>query len=1631
MGCLTHLLDDRVLADPNTVFFRQLDFNGGPERTLDLATLSRKSRAIAASLVDRGATGQPVILACPSGTDFITGLFAIWQAGAIAVPAYPPAGKRQRLRLNAILADSGAKLILGSGENQRDILNIAQLATGPPITGPPPETNTPALIQYTSGSTSQPKGVVLHHHHLRSHFAALSANSSHPIRCGVSWLPPQHDMGLVLKYLHAFEAGFPLIVFSPQDFIQKPARWLQTISRFQANFSGAPNSAFDACARFIRDEEIQNLDLSSWIAAPCGAERIRPATLDRFAKRFAPCGFDPAAFLPGYGLAEATLIATANPTGPPPRSDHHGTTHTSCGPALPGNTITILNPSSQQPCADREIGEIHLSGPTVASGYWNAETRTASPFPGTHGLATGDLGYLENGHLYVTGRIKDLIILDGVNHAPEDIESALLDAIPELTAAAAIPSEHDDHETLTVLLEIPATLRHSHAEIQRAARRTIMREFNLAIRRVALLRTGLLPRTTSGKIQRHQCRTSLEKNSLTLLADETTTDPALLTKNSALSLVLTAVAQATGRENATPDDDPLTFGIASIESARLAALLRPHSKNPIPLSKILGASSFAEIASWLDQPSPSTNETPPLSNTPTLTHAQQRMWWLHQFDPTSAAYHIFGAFELIGPLNPETLARAFRETLNRHPLLRSRYGIRDGLPHLWIEPDAGNPITLSENSADLTPFARRPFNLAAESPIRAHLCRIAKHRHHFAICAHHLVADGWSLRIIARETADLYALLSQPDPQLLSNTTDDHALQHLAWHRHWIDNGGADSQIEFWKNRLAGHSGLWCPATDFPRPPHTDSTGRAARRSLDPALQQSLRQLALAHRTTPFTVCLAAWLLLLRQHGAGNDAVVAIPVANRHHPHTAQLVSTLVNTLPFRIHLDPAESFSSLLDRIRTASLEMQDHQDAPFERIIEAINPDRSGSHAPIAQILFDYQEFDLPHWNHEIQCQPLDLHRGAVQFDLALSIIHIGENLNAVLESRDELFAPSTGQSWIDRWLVILTHACGSPHLPVANLPALTNSDTLLLLSHSTGPVEPSFTEIPTPQLISRRTLQHPHRTAILCGENQLTYQQLADQSSTLAATLHHHGIFPGDRVALLLERNLLLPVAMLALWKLGAAYVPLDPANPPARLATILADIQPAKALASPTLLHLLPDPSSAIPLDASLLENEAPWEPHPLSPTDPAYLLHTSGSTGMPKGVVIPHSALANFLLSMAREPGFTEGDRLLAITPVSFDISGLELFLPLITGGSLVLAPSSATRDGHALLEILETSAATVLQATPATWRILLHAGWKGSPHLRLLCGGEALDLPLATALRPHGHELWNLYGPTETTIWSALWNVPQNPNTIRIGHPISNTGLLIVDPNGIPTPPGIPGELLISGDGLATGYWNRPDLTENKFPPAGPHHTRHYRTGDIARLHPDGTFECLGRSDGQIKLRGFRIELGEIENALNSHPHIAHAKAALRGSAENARIVAWIQPTQPDPDLTAIREDLAKLLPAHMIPAEIGTVSAFPLNPSGKIDVAALPAPHSPPAPENELPATPTEQRLAAIWQELLDRPNIRRDDHWFHIGGHSLLALRLFARIHQDLGQSLPLATLLESPTLRTLASRIDQSPN
>ncbi|MEO5714287.1 MAG: amino acid adenylation domain-containing protein, partial [Luteolibacter sp.] len=841
-------------------------------------------------------------------------------------------------------------------------------------------------------------------------------------------------------------------------------------------------------------------------------------------------------------------------------------------------------------------------------------------------------------------------------------------------------------------------------------------------------------------------------------------------------------------------------------------------------------------------------------------------------------------------------------------------------------------------------------------------------------------------------------------------------------HRRWVDSGAVDSQIDWWKNKLAGHSGVLQLATDFPRPNRPSSDGGAIEVTLSSDLCDRVSALAKTHRGTPFMVHLAAFLLLLRKHGAGDDPVVAIPIANRNHAAAGNLIGTLVNTLPFRLSLDPAESFATLLDRVREATFEMQANQDAPFERIIDAVKPDRSRDHAPLAQVMFDHQELPIAEtWSGGLHCKPYIAHRGAAQFDLSLLLTVLHDRQQLTIEYRTDLFLRETASSLLNRYLATLESVCDRAEQELTAVTGLTHSDNELLDEISQGPDRPDFLGKTTPTLISRRVARHPLRIAFEAAGESLDYGTLDAKSNHLAANLRDLGVMPGDRVAVLAERDLVLPVALLAIWKSGAAYVPLDQANPPERLRLILEDQAPLHILVSPSLENRIPENFTTILLEERLMEHSASTVVHEISPMDPAYVIYTSGSTGRPKGVVVSHGALANFLLSMAETPGFTEGDKLLAVTTISFDISTLEIFLPLITGGTCDLVSAETARDGRSLLEKLKSSRATVMQATPATWRLLIDAGWEGSSDLKILCGGEALDLPLATQLVKMGCQLWNLYGPTETTVWSTLWRVPPEPKFIRIGEPIANTGIHILSGDGTPAAPGVTGGLWISGAGLADGYWKRPDLTEKRFVSA------RYDTGDLAKWHPDGTLECLGRSDGQVKIRGFRVELGEIEAALADYPQVAQAKVALRGT-ETGKLIAWVTPSGSGTlNLYDLRDFLTNRLPAYMLPTDIGVVDSFPLNSNGKVDVARLATPQN--QPQSEPASTDTERKLSEIWSELLQRGPVHRDDDWFHSGGHSLLALRLFARIYKDFHISLPLSAILDHPTLRLLASMIDET--
>jgi amino acid adenylation domain-containing protein len=1638
------LLDERALLAPDALGFRFLTDGEQSEELLTYGELARRARTLAAGLVRHGAVGQPVLLIHPPGLGFIEGLFACWHAGAIAVPAYPPRGSRHRRRLEAIRLDSGAKLALApAGQSPITGATVLEseslLERSIPMAGSAVDSALPCLLQYTSGSTAEPKGVMISHANFRSHFSSLGCYAQLELKSALSWLPPYHDMGLVLKILYAFEAGIPLTFLSPDHFIQRPVRWLRAISRYRAELSGAPNFAFEMCLRSIRDEELEGLNLSCWKAAPCGAERVRPETLERFAKRFANHGFRPEAFLPGYGLAETTLIVTASPPGAPPAISEHPLAGklVSSGVPLLGSKIRIVAPDSGSNCAEREIGEIRVKGAVVSKGYWNRAEATLEAFgPVSNGeLCTGDLGYFENGQLYVTGRIKDLIIIDGTNFSPDDIESAAFSAAPEVTAAAAFSMETAGRESAVLALEAGSLPADQYPGLCRKVRDAISDTLEFPLRRVVIVRSGLLPRTTSGKIRRSACRELLEQGALKLLFDDEAVSAPAGTRGETLAMLLDAVAEVSGRSGASADDDLIGLGMSSIEATRLAAMLHARTGTMIPLGDLFSARSFREIGGMLSGRNPSISFLPEIipgcgSDANILTHSQERMWFLHQLDPESAAYHIFGSLELTGPLDAPDMCRAIGAVISRHEILCSRHGTESGRPKVWIDRNGQLPVArwaVADEAGlqeSLTRFSRRPFNLATDSAVRVCLVSCGPERHILAVCAHHIVADGWSMRILAREIAEAYAQFRKGE-NLASRPPVPSYLDYAASHRRWIDSGAVDSQVEYWKSKLAGHPGVLQLATDFPRPPVSSSDGGALEINLTATLCNRVAALARARRVTPFMVHLTAFLLLLRQHGAGNDPVVAVPVANRNHAAAAELIGTLVNTLPFRLTIDPAESFANLLERVRLATFEMQASQDAPFEKIIEAVKPGRSRDHAPLAQVMFDYQEIPIAEtWAGGLDCRPFIAHRGSVQFDLSLLLTVLSDRQQLTIEYRSELFLPETAAAMLARYVETLEQACGEPNLTVTEINGLTHLDKVRLSQISMGPRRPDFPLQTTPALISRRAVIQPHRLAVDSDRGAIDYATLESRSTRLAGALRARGVGPGDRVAILVERDANLPIALLAAWKAGAAYVPLDGANPPERLKRILDDQAPIKTLVSPELLDCLPPDAATILLDGQLMSESTTSTPHPTSPSDPAYVIYTSGSTGIPKGVVISHGALANFLLSMAENPGFGESDRLLAVTTISFDISALEIFLPLIVGGTVDVASTAVARDGAALLEKLKSTRPTVMQATPATWRMLVEAGWSGSPALKILCGGEALDLPLAVQLGPMGRELWNLYGPTETTVWSTVWRVPEQPKSIRIGSPIANTGIHILGSDGTEQPPGVTGELWISGSGLANGYWKQPELTARHFV------SERYHTGDLARWHADGTLECLGRSDSQVKIRGFRVELGEIEAALAAHPAVGQAKVAFRGAEQpSKKLIAWITSNSPDapPDVGELRNFLAARLPAYMLPAEIGVIDAFPLNSNGKVDVSTLGIPAPPPLAEGQM--TPTERKLAAVWAELLERPVVVPDDDWFHVGGHSLLALRLFARIHQDFHRRLPLSAILDHSTLRALASAIDET--
>ncbi|MEV4512406.1 amino acid adenylation domain-containing protein [Dactylosporangium sp. NPDC049525] len=987
-----------------------------------------------------------------------------------------------------------------------------------------------------------------------------------------------------------------------------------------------------------------------------------------------------------------------------------------------------------------------------------------------------------------------------------------------------------------------------------------------------------------------------------------------------------------------------------------------------------------------------------------LRAAQERLWFLHQLDPADASYHLPLVMHVRGRLDRAAMARALDALTGRHESLRARVELLDGTPVLAAAPD-GVPLETAaatgvEHARDLVAaFVTRPFDLATGPMLRCLLIGVGPDEHVLALVAHHLAADGWSLQVLRRDLDALYHAYTTGAPAALPDLPPVPA----------GDPGIGD--LGYWTERLAGAPVLDLP-TDRPRPPVRRGHGTSVVFDIPVDLLRRLETVARAERTTVYTALVAAFSLLLGRISGQHDICLGTPVLGRDDPDLADHVGCYAETLVLRTDLSGDPTFRGLLRVARRAVLGALTNA-APFERVVSALGAPRDRSRTPLFQAMIMYlrQERDRPRLG-DLDVELLDHPFDSARTDVSLDVIQGPAAAVGVLTVDRDLFDPGTAQLLIRRLLVLLDDAARRPDAAIGDLRWFDDDERREALTrwNDTGAGQRTPLVVELFQAQARST---PDAVAVTGDGVDLTYRDLDAEVDRLAARLRGRGPLIGVG----LSRSPAMVVALLAVWRAGAAYLPLDPAYPPDRLAFVIADAGVSTVLTESAFAARFGAASLLIDAVSDVAPATAPETA--TGPADPAYVLYTSGSTGRPKGVVVPHGALAAFVAAMADVTGPQKGRAWLALTSLSFDISGLELFLPLSRGGRVVVADDAQTSDGAALRALIAKHDVTDVQATPSGWRMLLAAGFDHDVPAALV-GGEALQAPLAAELRGKVDRLTNVYGPTETTIWSTFWPVPEQPAAVTIGGPIPGTRVYVVDDRMRPVPAGVPGELVIAGAGVALGYLRRPRLTADRFMPdpfGGPG-DRLYRTGDRVRRRVDGTLEFLGRLDTQVKVRGHRIELGEVETVLAGCPGVAAAVAAVRDDA----LAAYVT-TRPGAGLdpTVIRDAARAKLPAYAVPGTVTVLDALPLTPNGKVDRAALPDPRASTVAAYVPPRTEAETRIAAVFAEVFGAAEVGAHDDFFALGGHSLLAAKVAARL-----PGLTVRDLFDHPTVEALARRI-----
>ncbi len=1039
----------------------------------------------------------------------------------------------------------------------------------------------------------------------------------------------------------------------------------------------------------------------------------------------------------------------------------------------------------------------------------------------------------------------------------------------------------------------------------------------------------------------------------------------------------------------------------------------------------------------------------PDTHTIPLSYAQQRHWFLWQLDPQSTAYHLSATLRLRGELNVAALQTSFRTLVQRHESLRTvcRANVQgeaeqvieavDDFALQTIDLSALPPDSRSQRAAqEAQRIVATPFDLTQGPLLRVAVIRVDTQEHHLIVVMHHIISDAWSNRIIIDELAVCYqACLAGQSPQLpaLPVQYADYAI----WQRNWLEAGEKERQLAYWRAQLGDtHKILQLP-TDHARLPVDNYRAAHANFQLPAPLASGLRRLAQERGVTLFMVLLCGFQMLLYRYSGQNDIRVGVPVANRHRTEAERIVGLFVNTQVLCNHIDSRMTLAGILDQTRDAALGAQAYQDLPFEQLVEALQPERSLHQNPLFQVMFNHlrEDYRALYQLPGLTVSEFEPGERSAQFELVLDTVETPDGqIAARFTYAAELFEADTIQRLSEHYLYLLQQLTDDAQQCLGDVNLLSAAEWHQLLNW--GVNERRYAGIePVHRLIERRVVEQPDAVALIFQDHELSYAQLNRRANQLAHHLITLGIKPESRVGIALERSIGMVVALLAVLKAGGAYVPLDPDYPPERLQHMIADSAIELLLTQSHVRAKIPYPEHCpvLELDTATFADCPKHNPDvALHPEHLAYIIYTSGSTGKPKGAMNRHGALHNRLVWMREAFPIDSADAVLQKTPFSFDVSVWEFFWPLMYGARLVVANPGDHRDAGRLIGLIRRHNVTLLHFVPSMLRAFMADAEAATcnPLKFIICSGEALQPEMQQAVfdRLPAVKLHNLYGPTEAAIDVTHWACrPESSSNIPIGRPISGTQTYILDNDLNPVPSGVAGELYLGGAGLARGYLNRPGLSAERFvaDPFGQRGERLYRTGDLARWRYDGQIEYLGRLDHQVKIRGFRIELGEIEAQLLQQPEICEAVVGVHSAGQDARLVAHValQNGATALDTAALSESLRKTLPDYMLPSLIMVLDHVPLNANGKIDRNRLPAPAFNSADSDAPPQGETEQLLAGIWQEVLGIDRVGRNDHFFKLGGHSLMILQVQQRLQSTHPVSLSLRLLFEHPVLKDMA--------